>query len=62
VQFFSATFLQLLELLRNSFIATAKTSYTPGTISDIKSELGRDGGIRAAASTKIGFCEIQTLV
>jgi hypothetical protein len=30
-------------------------------ISDIKSELGRGGGIRAAASTKIRFCEIQRL-
>jgi Na+/citrate or Na+/malate symporter len=28
VVFFSATFLLLLELLRNSFIATAKTSFT----------------------------------
>ena len=32
VGFFSATFLRLLELLRNSFIATAKTSYTAGTL------------------------------
>jgi hypothetical protein len=29
----SATFLLLLELLRNSFIATAKTSFTAGTLS-----------------------------
>jgi hypothetical protein len=32
VRFFSATFLRLLELLRNSLIATAKTSYTRGTL------------------------------
>jgi hypothetical protein len=32
VVFYSATFLRLLELLRNSFIATAKTSYTAGTL------------------------------
>jgi hypothetical protein len=32
VRFFSATFLRLLELLRNSFITTAKTSYTARTL------------------------------
>jgi hypothetical protein len=30
--FCSATFLLLLELLRNFFIATAKTSFTAGTL------------------------------
>jgi hypothetical protein len=34
VRFFSATFLRLLELLRNSFIATAKTSHTADTLYD----------------------------
>jgi hypothetical protein len=38
VRFYSATFLQLLELLRNSFIATAKTSYTPETLCAIKTQ------------------------
>jgi hypothetical protein len=32
MDFFSATFLWLLELLRSSFIATAKTSYTTLTL------------------------------
>jgi hypothetical protein len=32
VVFCSATFLRLLELLRNSFFATAKTSVTAGTL------------------------------
>jgi hypothetical protein len=32
VVFFSATVLRLLELLRNSFIATTKPSYTTGTL------------------------------
>jgi hypothetical protein len=38
VRFFSATFLRLLELLRNSFIATAKTSYTTRTLCDIENQ------------------------
>jgi hypothetical protein len=36
VDFFSAAFLRLLELLRNSFIATAKTSLITGTLGEIK--------------------------
>jgi hypothetical protein len=36
VGFFFATFLRLLELLRNSFIATAKTSYTAETLCERK--------------------------
>jgi hypothetical protein len=39
VGFFSATFLRLLEVLRNSFIATAKTSYTAGTLDAIRPKL-----------------------
>jgi hypothetical protein len=36
--------------------------YRIETISDIKSELARRRWCRAAASTKIMFCEIQTLI
>ena len=39
VGFFSATFLRSLELLRNSFIATAKTSYTTRTLSERKTRI-----------------------
>jgi hypothetical protein len=35
VRFFSGTFCPPLELLRNSFIAAVKTSYTTGTLYDI---------------------------
>jgi hypothetical protein len=39
VHFFSATFLRLLKLLRSFFIATAKTSYTTGTLGEIGLEI-----------------------
>jgi hypothetical protein len=38
VGFFSATFLGLLELLRSSFIATPKTSYTTVTLDEMGAE------------------------
>jgi hypothetical protein len=39
VGFFSATFLGLLELLRSSFIATPKTSYTTFTLGEMPVEI-----------------------
>jgi hypothetical protein len=39
MRFFSATFLRLLELLRNSFIATAKTSVTAKTLGEMWAKL-----------------------
>jgi hypothetical protein len=40
VDFFSATFLGLLEPLRSSFIATPKTSYTTFTLGEIAAKIG----------------------